>query len=40
VFEHKDGKGFDVILEALPVNGRVSVREPKEKDEKEGGAGE
>jgi hypothetical protein len=31
-FEHKDGKGFDVVLEALPVNSRVSIREPKEKD--------
>jgi hypothetical protein len=30
VFEHKDGKGFDVVLEALPVNGRVTIREPKE----------
>lgn len=29
-FAHKDGKGFDVVLEALPVNGRVSIREPKE----------
>jgi hypothetical protein len=29
----KDGKGFDVVLEALPVNGRVSIRAPKEKDE-------
>jgi hypothetical protein len=33
------GKGFDVVLEALPVNGRVSIREPKEKDAKDG-AGE
>jgi hypothetical protein len=39
VFEHKDGKGFDVVLEALPINGRVSIREPK-KDAKEGEAGE
>lgn len=23
---HKDGKGFDVSLEALPVNGRVVLR--------------
>lgn len=29
---HKDGKGFDVVLEAMPVSGRVVVRlnEPKE----------
>lgn len=28
---HKDGKGFDVSLEALPVNGRIVLRlnEPK-----------
>jgi hypothetical protein len=30
VFEHKDGKGFDVVLEALPINGRISIREPKD----------
>lgn len=30
---HKDGKGFDVVLDALPVTGRVVVRlnEPKRK---------
>lgn len=28
---HKDGKGFDVVLSALPVDGRLVVRlnEPK-----------
>jgi hypothetical protein len=30
VFKHKDGKGFDVVLEALLVNGRISIRQPKE----------
>ncbi len=32
---HKDGKGFDVALEALPVDGRLVLRlnEPKEKAE-------
>jgi hypothetical protein len=29
VFPHKDGKGFDVVLEAFPVNGRIALREPK-----------
>ena len=31
VFAHKDGKGFDVILEAIPLDGRVVLRldEPK-----------
>ncbi len=30
-FAHKDGKGFDVTLDALPVTGRVVLRinEPK-----------
>lgn len=23
---HKDGNGFDIILDALPVNGRVALR--------------
>ena len=25
-FFHKDGKGFDVALDAVPVNGRVVLR--------------
>lgn len=29
VWPHKDGKGYDLVLEALPVNGRVTLREPK-----------
>ncbi len=33
VFAHQDGKGFDVVLEAMPINGRVTIREPREKDE-------
>jgi hypothetical protein len=35
VFEHKDGKGYDVLLDALPVNGRVIIREPRSKDDAE-----
>lgn len=31
-FEHKDGKGFNLELEALPVNGRIVLREPKPKE--------
>lgn len=29
---HKDGKGFDVVLDAVPVGGRVVLRvnDPKE----------
>ncbi len=32
-FVHEDGKGFDVVLEALPVSGRVVLRlnQPKPK---------
>ena len=31
-FSHKDGKGFDVMLQAVPVDGKVVLRlhEPKE----------
>lgn len=31
-FAHKDGKGFNIELEALPVNGRIVLREPKPKE--------
>ena len=30
---HRDGDGFDIILEALPVNGRVALRKSKPKPE-------
>jgi hypothetical protein len=26
VWTHKDGKGFDVVLEALPLDGRIVIR--------------
>ena len=29
-FEHQDGKGFGIDLDALPINGRLVLREPKE----------
>ena len=29
---HKDGKGYSVNLRALPVNGRVVLREPFERE--------
>lgn len=32
-FQHKDGEGLDVILDALPVNGRLTLRKPKEKED-------
>ena len=33
VFAHGDGRGFDIMLEAMPLSGRITVREPVEKDE-------
>ena len=31
---HKDGKGLNVVLSALPVNGRLVLREYTPEDEK------
>jgi len=30
-FEHKDGKGLSVNLDSVPVDGRVTLRTPKER---------
>ena len=32
-WQHGDGDGFDVILQAFPVNGRVTLRKIKPKSE-------
>lgn len=32
-FKHKDGKGFDLLLDAVPVDGRVVLREIEDKAE-------
>jgi hypothetical protein len=32
-FAHKDGEGFDLVLDATPVDGRVTLRAPSEKPE-------
>ena len=36
-FPHEDGKGFNVMLQALPLGGKIVLREyepkPEEKDE-------
>ena len=32
-WQHKDGDGFDIILEANPVNGRVALRKNKPKQQ-------
>jgi hypothetical protein len=29
-FRHKDGKGLNIQLNALPVDGRLTLREPEE----------
>lgn len=31
-WEHADKKGFDITLDALPVDGRLTLRVPMEKD--------
>lgn len=31
-FAHEDGEGFNVILQALPIDGRVVLRVPKDDD--------
>ena len=31
---HKDGKGFNIVLSALPVNGRIVLREFTDEDSK------
>jgi hypothetical protein len=28
-FAHEDGEGFNILLTALPVNGRMVIRKPK-----------
>ena len=30
-FPHKDGQGFSVVLDAVPVDGRITLRSPKER---------
>ena len=30
-FAHRNGGGFDVVLEAFPLDGRVTLRVPTEK---------
>lgn len=32
-FRHKDGKGVDLLLDAVPVNGRLVIREIEDKAE-------
>jgi hypothetical protein len=36
VWPHQDGDGFDIVLTAFPVNGRVTLRKVKPKHENAG----
>jgi hypothetical protein len=36
VFPHKDGSGFNIILQALPLDGKIVCREISDGDEGEG----
>ena len=30
-FPHRDGKGFDILFDVVPLNGRITIRIPSEK---------
>lgn len=32
-FAHKDGKGYNIQVEAVPLDGRITLRVPSEKKE-------
>jgi hypothetical protein len=31
-FPHEDGKGYNIVLQALPIDGRVVLRVPRDDD--------
>jgi hypothetical protein len=35
VFDHKDGKGFNIVLQALPLDGKIVCREVAEQEDNE-----
>lgn len=37
-FQNKDGS-LSVLLDAVPINGKLQIREPYEKDDRQGGFG-
>jgi hypothetical protein len=37
---HQDGEGFNVVLQALPINGKIVLRPPKSDDESHQSGGE
>ena len=30
-FAHKDGEGYNIVLDAVPVDGRITLRTPQER---------
>jgi hypothetical protein len=30
---HADGEGFNIVLDAMPIDGKITLRVPAEKDE-------
>lgn len=34
-FEHQDGKGLNIVLQALPVDGKIVLRVPREDKEEQ-----
>ena len=36
-FPHQDGKGFNVVLDVIPLDERLRLREPMERDDAGGG---
>ena len=34
-FSHQDGNGLNVILQAMPLNGKIVLRPPKDKSDDE-----
>ena len=32
-FMHQDGEGFNIMLQALPINGKIVLRPPKAQNE-------
>jgi hypothetical protein len=39
-FMHQDGDGFNVVLQALPIDGKIVLRLPRSGDESQPGNGE
>ncbi len=33
-FMHQDGDGYNIVLQALPINGKIVLRLPKAQEEK------